>query len=176
VTSLDRLWAGWRSDYMQKVTDPAPPPDGDCVFCGILSSGLPDDETHVVWRHEGGLALALLNAFPYTSGHLMVLPIRHAADPEDLRPDEAAALWDGVRRAVQAVKAAYRPEGLNFGANLGRAAGAGVPGHFHVHVLPRWGGDTNFMTTVAEARVLPETLSDSAAKIRAAWPEWPYRR
>lgn len=164
------MWAGWRSDYMQSVTNPASRSDGQCVFCDILSSGLPDTETYVVWRPESDLVVALLNAYPYTSGHLMMLPVRHVAEIEDLQPDEAVALWDGVRQAVQAVKAAYRPEGLNFGANVGHAAGAGIPGHFHVHVLPRWQGDTNFMTTVAEARVLPEPLSDTAAKLRAAWP------
>lgn len=171
MSSLDRLWAGWRSDYMQRVTDPVVRSDNDCVFCAILSSGLPDSETHVVWRHESGLVVALLNAYPYTSGHLMVLPVRHLASPENLDPDESGVLWDGVKQAVQAVKTAYRPEGLNFGANLGHAAGAGIPGHFHVHVLPRWLGDTNFMTSVAEARVLPEPLSDSATKLRAAWHE-----
>jgi ATP adenylyltransferase len=171
VTSLDRLWAGWRSDYITNVaTQPAPPGEG-CVFCAILSSGLPDDETHIVWRHPGGSAFAILNAYPYTSGHLLVMPRQHVAELEELDEAEAAAVWAGVRHGVVALKAAYRPEGLNVGANVGRAAGAGVPGHIHLHLLPRWAGDTNFMTTVAETRVLPETLSDSAAKVRRAWPQ-----
>ncbi len=100
----------------------------------------------------------------------MVAPLRHVADLEDLDPDEASELWTAVTDAVRALKAAYRPEGVNIGLNLGRAAGAGVPGHLHAHALPRWNGDTNFMTSVAETRVLPETLSDSWAKLRDGWP------
>jgi ATP adenylyltransferase len=171
VSGLDHLWAGWRSTYIEGASS-APVthgPDG-CVFCGLLSAELPDTETHVVWRQPAGLAAAILNAYPYSSGHVMVMPVRHVDDLEDLTGAETAALWDGVGRAVRAVKAAYSPDGLNVGANLGRAAGAGVPGHLHVHVLPRWVGDSNFMTSVADARVLPEPLSVTDAKLRAAWP------
>ncbi len=142
----------------------------ECVFCGLLAAEVPDTETHVVWRHLGGLAAAILNAYPYSSGHVMVMPVRHAGDLEELTADETRALWEGVGQAVRAVKAAYRPDGLNVGANLGRAAGAGVPGHLHVHVLPRWVGDSNFMTSIADARVLPEPLAATYAKLRAAWP------
>lgn len=163
--TLDRMWAGWRSEYIEDVTAK---PEGGCVFCDILASGRPDEETHIVWRDP--VAVALLNAFPYTSGHLMVMPVRHVAEPGQLTDDESGALWHGVTQAVDAIRAAYRPDGLNLGANLGRAAGAGVPGHFHMHVLPRWNGDTSFMTSVAEARVLPESLDRSAEKLRAAWP------
>lgn len=172
MTALERLWAGWRTSYIEGVSA-APEfdhsvPEG-CVFCGILASGLPDSETNIVWRHPHGLAFGILNAYPYGSGHMMVMPIRHVASPEDLEGDEGAAVWGGLTDAVRAVRAAYKPDGVNVGANLGRAAGAGVPGHFHLHVLPRWSGDTNFMTSIAEARVLPEPLSNSAKKIRAAW-------
>jgi ATP adenylyltransferase len=168
VDGLERLWAGWRSEYVGGAGAAGPGDDG-CVFCRILSSGLPDSETKVVWRSPSGSVAVMLNAYPYTSGHLMVLPLGHVGELEDLG-DDAAALWDAVRAAVVALKVAYSPDGLNVGANIGRAAGAGVPGHFHVHVLPRWGGDTNFMTTVAEARVLPESLDASWSKVRAAWP------
>ena len=114
---------------------------------------------------------AILNAYPYASGHLMV----HAHPPtwpssRTSAPGESQALWAGVTEAVRALKAAYRPDGLNVGVNLGRAAGAGIPGHLHEHVLPRWFGDTNFMTSVADARVLPEALAVSAQRLRAAWP------
>jgi ATP adenylyltransferase len=169
VSSLERLWAGWRSDYITTATSESDP--DACVFCEILTSGLPDEETQVVWRSPDGLAAALLNAYPYTSGHLMVLPVRHVGDLEALDPGEGTAVWEGLGEAVQALKAAYRPDGLNVGANLGRSAGAGIPGHFHLHVLPRWNGDTNFMTSIADARVLPEALAVSAERVRSAWPE-----
>ena len=173
MTGLDRIWAGWRSQYVADAPDAL---DGGadgascCVFCRILTSGLPDEETHVVWRHPSGRVAVLLNAFPYTSGHFMVLPTRHVADLEDIGPQESADLWEALSLGVRSLKAAYRPDGVNIGANLGRPAGAGVPGHFHVHALPRWVGDTNFMTAVADARVLPEPLSESDAKLRTAWP------
>jgi ATP adenylyltransferase len=186
VSGLDHLWAGWRSAYIESVSSPAPaspaepatPPAGTtpavqpdtCVFDRILSSGASDLETHIPWRSPTGLVVALLNAYPYGTGHLMIMPVRHTGDLETLQPPEAAALWAGVTQAVQAIKAAYHPDGLNVGANLGRAAGAGVPGHLHIHVLPRWAGDTNFMTSIAETRVLPESLSVTAAKLRRAWP------
>ncbi|HET9689626.1 MAG TPA: HIT domain-containing protein [Acidimicrobiales bacterium] len=171
--ALDRLWAGWRTGYIQgaAATRAERGSGADaCVFCAILASGEPDEATHVVWRHPAGRAFALLNAYPYGTGHLLVLPTRHVADLEALDDAEAADLWAGARAAVAAVKAAYHPDGVNLGANLGEASGAGVPGHLHLHVLPRWSGDTNFMTAVAEARVLPEPLSATAAKLRAAWP------
>jgi diadenosine tetraphosphate (Ap4A) HIT family hydrolase len=164
--SLDRLCAGWRTSY---VEDAAATPESETTspFTAILASGLPDTETHIVWRGER--CFAILNAFPYTNGHLMVMPYREAGELDDLTADEHDELWRGVTEAVAAIRAAYRPDGINLGMNLGRPAGAGVPSHLHVHVLPRWNGDTNFMTTVAEVRVLPETLSSSAARIRAAW-------
>ena len=164
---LTRLWAGWRSSYLLGQAG-APPPGEGSLFERILGSGLPDRETYVVWRGER--CAALLNAFPYTSGHLMVLPQRAVAELDDLDEDEAAELWDGVRRGVRAVRGAYRPEGVNVGINLGTAAGAGVPDHLHVHVLPRWSGDTNFTTSVAETRVLPEPLDVSWERLVAMWP------
>ena len=172
--SLERLWAGWRSDYIAGVTaDETSPPEADrdeamCVFCRILASDAPDAETYVVWRGER--AAVILNAYPYTSGHVLALPVRHVSELEDLDADEAVALWGAVTDSVRALKAAYRPEGINVGANIGRGAGAGIPGHFHVHALPRWAGDTNFMTSVAETRVMPETLSVTWDRIRTAWP------
>jgi len=169
--TLERLWAGWRAPFVGGDADADVAPGAPaCVFCRILSSGRPDTETHLLWRHPGGRVVALLNAYPYTSGHLMVMPVRHVGDLEALDPDEAAAVMEGVAAAVRAVKGAYRPDGLNVGANLGAAAGAGVPGHLHLHVLPRWSGDTNFMTALFETRVLPEALSQSAEKLREAWP------
>lgn len=166
---LDRLWAGWRSTYLEAVTgDPTPlRPDAEgSLFERILA--LPDDEGLVV--HRGDRVAVLLNAYPYTNGHCMVLPTRAVADLDGLDPDESAELWRTVEAAVAAVRAAYRCDGVNVGLNLGAAAGAGVPDHLHVHVLPRWAGDSNFMTAVAEARVLPEPLGDAWHRLRAAWP------
>jgi len=177
--SLDHLWAGWRSSYVSSFGEvgavagaagtgaPVGDEDTECVFCRIVGSAEPDEVRHVLWT--GAFTVALLNAFPYSPGHVMVLPIRHVRDLCELEPEEAAELSGGVYDAVAAVKAAYRPEGMNLGLNLGRAAGAGIPAHLHVHIVPRWIGDTNFMTSVAGVRVLPEALSVSWAKLRAAW-------
>lgn len=159
--SLERLWAGWRSEYISGQAD-GPAPEG-CVLCRVAEDG-----SQVVWRDD--TTAVVLNAYPYTSGHLLVMPVAHVAEPEELSPEAGAALWATVTQAVGALRRAYRPDGLNVGANLGRAAGAGLPGHFHMHVLPRWNGDSNFMTTVAEARVLPESLPTTLEKVRAAWP------
>jgi ATP adenylyltransferase len=145
--------------------------DEGCVFCAMWRSEEPDQSTYVLWR--GSMVFAVLNAYPYASGHLMVMPGRHVGELEELTGDERSELWRGVEQAVTAVKAAYRPDGLNLGANLGRAAGAGFPRHLHVHVVPRWNGDTNFMTSVAEARVLPEALPVSWARLHEVWPAPP---
>lgn len=165
---LARLWAGWRHAYVADVDAVAGTTDAGTVFERILASGLDDGATYVLWR--GRTVFAILNAYPYATGHLMVLPYRPVGDLSDLAADEAAELWRGVHHAVAAVRAAYDPGGLNIGMNLGAAAGAGVPDHLHVHVVPRWSGDTNFMTTVAETRVLPESLAVTWRRLRDAWP------
>jgi ATP adenylyltransferase len=162
--SLERLWAGWRAPYLHEVTDGAPHTD-ECLFCGLADAD--PDEAYVVGRDAR--AFVVLNAYPYTSGHVMVAPLRHEGELEGLTPDDAAALMHLTQRATAAVKRAYSPEGVNVGVNLGAAAGAGVPGHLHVHVVPRWNADTNFMTAIAETRVLPESLSDTLARLREAW-------
>jgi ATP adenylyltransferase len=160
--TLERVWAGWRSSYIERIE--AAPPEG-CLFCGLLA--MADDEALILERSVH--SFAVMNAYPYTSGHVMVAPLRHVGSITDLDATEAAALMHGIQRATATVEGVYAPQGINVGANIGRAAGAGVPGHVHVHVLPRWNGDTNFMTAVAEARVLPESLRDSYEKLRAAW-------
>jgi ATP adenylyltransferase len=165
VTPLELIWNGWRMRYIE--TGGAPAPNGS-VFTEILESGLPDEETYIL--HRGTHTFALLNAFPYTTGHLMVLPYREIAGLEDLDREEAGELWAVVTDAVVALKAAYRPGGVNVGLNLGKAAGGSISEHVHVHVVPRWTGDGNFMTAIANARTLPEPLADSARRIRAAWP------
>ena len=163
--TLERLWAGWRSTYVSDFGSAGE--DGGCVFCRLLDHG-DDREAFVVRRFE--TCAVVLNAYPYGSGHCMVMPIRHAGQLEELAEPELSELWRVVTDGVRAVKAAYSPGGVNVGANLGPAAGAGLPGHLHVHVLPRWEGDTNFMTAVAETRVLPEPLSVTYDKLTKAWP------
>lgn len=165
--TLERLWAGWRIAYVESAA--AETGDEECVLCRLLGSDEPGENTLVVWRDE--VCAALLNAYPYTSGHMLIMPVRHVGDIEELTGDEGRALWGALTRAVEVLKAAYRPHGLNLGANLGRPAGAGIPGHFHLHAVPRWSGDTNFMTTAAETRVLPEALPITYEKVRAAWLE-----
>jgi ATP adenylyltransferase len=166
--TLERLWACWRSSYVKEYKGDRPDDDEGCVLCRVLNHG-DDREAYVVRRGER--CAVVLNAYPYGSGHLMVLPTRHAGQLEELDADELAELWATVTDGVRAVKQAYDPGGVNVGANLGPAAGAGVPGHLHVHVLPRWRGDTNFMSTVAETRVLPEPLDVTYDKVKNAWPE-----
>jgi ATP adenylyltransferase len=164
---LDREWAGWRLEYIEGA-DTAPTGEGT-LFERILAADLSDEAAYIVARAE--LTVALLNAYPYTSGHLLVLPRRGVADIEDLTDEEHDALWGMVRVGVGALRRAYGPEGVNVGLNLGAAAGAGVPDHLHVHLVPRWAGDTNFMTAVAETRVLPEALGETWRRLRAAWPD-----
>lgn len=173
---FEQLWNGWRSTYVSSTAaneDAAAVRGEGSVFTRILRSGLPDTETNIVRRGER--CFAILNAYPYATGHLLVLPYREVADLELLEDDESAELWTTVTDAVRAVKAAYRPEGINVGANLGRPAGGSVSQHLHVHVVPRWTGDSNFMTAIANTRTLPEALADTAARIRAAWPVTPER-
>jgi ATP adenylyltransferase len=166
VSPLERLWNGWRSAYVQSAGWEAVSGPGS-VFTRILESGLADDETNIV--HRGPLVFAILNAFPYSTGHLLLLPYREVGELEDLTTDERDELWATTTDAVRAVKVAYAPQGINVGLNLGRPAGGSVSSHLHVHVVPRWEGDSNFMTAVANTRTLPEALVDTAAKIRAAW-------
>ena len=164
--TLDRLWAGWRATYINEVATQAEPATGECLFERLARAD--PDEALVLARSDH--AFAVMNAYPYTSGHLMVAPIAHVATLAALTRDDASELMALTQDATAAVQAAYSPEGINVGVNIGRAAGAGIPGHVHVHVLPRWNGDTNFMTAVAEARVLPEPITLSYEKLKAVWP------
>ena len=168
---VEHLWAAWRNAYIRGGDDGGPVievADGQTLFEAILHADLPDEQTLVLWRGER--VFAVLNRYPYTSGHLMVLPNRGVQQLDELDDDEYAELWHGVRLATRAVQAAYQPHGINVGANLGRGAGAGIPDHLHVHVLPRWDGDTNFMTAIAETRVMPESLGTTWDRLRKAWP------
>ena len=168
MSALERMWSGWRATYVQSLGDTDAPPGEGSVFTRILNSGMPDDETNIV--HRGPTCFAILNAFPYGTGHTLVLPYREVADLEALDADETIELWATVTDTVRALKAAYRPHGINVGVNLGQPAGGSVSEHLHVHCVPRWTGDANFMTAVANTRTLPEPLAETAAKLRAVWP------
>lgn len=139
-------------------------PDASCVFCSALSVG--DDRRALILR-RGRRAFLILNAFPYASGHLMAMPIRHVAKVEDATADELAETMTLVQDAVRALNAGYTPDGFNIGMNLGRVAGAGVLGHLHTHVVPRWNGDTNFMPVIADTKVLPEALETTYDRLTA---------
>lgn len=138
---------------------------GGCVFCDHLAED--DEAAHILQR--GSLAFVVLNAFPYNTGHLMVAPLRHAGDLVELTADERRELMELTSRSIEIVREVMRAEGFNTGMNLGAAGGAGIPGHLHMHVVPRWDGDTNFMPIVGETKVLPEMLADTYAKLRPAF-------
>ena len=139
-----------------------------CVFCRIGASGPPSPDNGILWVGES--TFAVLNAYPYATGHLMVLPLRHVAALGEVTEQEATELWSALRCGVEAIEQAYGPEGINLGANLGQAAGAGIPRHLHLHAVPRWLGDTNFMTAVAGTRVLSEALTVTWQRLAEAWP------
>jgi ATP adenylyltransferase len=165
---LERIWSGWRAAYVgseSRRVDGAP--GEGSVFTRILRSGADDEDTHIV--HRGSTCFVICNLFPYTSGHVLVVPYREVVDLEDLTDVETTDLWATVTETVAVVRRAYRPDGLNVGLNLGRPAGGSIPDHLHVHVVPRWTGDSNFMSAVANVQTLPEAIDATAAKLRAAW-------
>jgi ATP adenylyltransferase len=136
-----------------------------CFLCDAAAADHDQDESlHVVARGEN--VFVILNAFPYNTGHLMVAPKRHVGELDELTHEEVDEIWSWTRRTVAAHREASGPDGFNIGINLGEAAGAGVPGHFHLHVVPRWGGDTNFMPVLGDAKVLPEMLAETYARLR----------
>jgi ATP adenylyltransferase len=158
---MDRLWTPWRYQYISAARDQT-----GCIFCEKPAQGN-DEENYIVLR--GKHNYVVLNAFPYTSGHVMVVPYEHVATPEEAREETVIEMMLLTRTAVSCLRTAYRPDGVNLGMNLGEAAGAGVVGHIHMHVLPRWIGDANFMTTVGETRVIPEDLSETYRKLKQAF-------
>jgi ATP adenylyltransferase len=160
----ERLWAGWRMAYLRGASESAGGA-GDCLFCSLAGQD-PSSRTLVLERYRH--AFLVLNAFPYTTGHLMVAPYRHAEDLLSESMEARAEILAALERARVALAREYGPDGFNLGANLGRAAGAGVIGHLHWHLVPRWLGDTNFMPAVAGVRVIPEALPDTYARLLAA--------
>ncbi|MFD6951446.1 HIT family hydrolase [Nocardiopsis sp. TSRI0078] len=163
----ERLWTPHRMAYIKGENKPtgSRPEDG-CPFC--RAPGLPDPEGLVVAR--GKSAYVVLNLYPYNSGHLLVCPYRHAADYTSLDEDETAEVAALTRAGIRALTAAYGPQGFNVGMNLGTVAGAGIAAHLHQHVVPRWGGDTNFMSVVGQTKVLPEMLEQTRARLAELWP------
>ena len=160
---LERFSAAWRESYVSSTNaGENARDDGECVFC-VLGNEPINESTGVLLRTAH--TFVILNAFPYGSGHILVLPKRHVAAVQDLSDAEYEDYFLMVRRSVVALEAAYGPDGMNIGMNLGQAAGAGIPKHLHGHVLPRWLGDTNFMTTIGETRVLPESLQSTWQKV-----------
>lgn len=155
---MDYLWTPWRYRYIANATK-----DDRCIFCDALAAN-DDARTLVVLRGEKNFII--LNRFPYTSGHVMVVPYAHVADLSAADPEMLAEMMRLAQRVQGALSRVYRPEGYNLGMNLGRAAGAGITGHLHMHVLPRWAGDANFMTVTGETRVEPEELSTTYEKLR----------
>ncbi|MCW5939825.1 MAG: HIT domain-containing protein [Fimbriimonadaceae bacterium] len=158
---LERLWAPWRFGYVQQADSQN--------LTGNIFVDLPNlgDDREALILHRGTKAYVLMNAYPYTSGHLLVAPYREVADIVDLGDDEHLEVNQLVAQSVRWLREVYRPDGFNIGVNMGRAAGAGIPQHVHWHVVPRWSGDTNFMTTVSDVRVIPQDLRDAYDRIHA---------
>ena len=159
---MDRLWAPWRLEYIKAAEE-----EDGCIFCAAAGG----DEAERLIVHRGEHAFAMLNKFPYSSGHFMVAPVRHVGEYRDLTDAEVLELHRFASAGMGALAEIYAPQGYNLGWNLGRSAGAGVVDHVHLHVVPRWGGDTNFMPVLADVKVLPEHLEETRRKLRDAWPD-----
>ena len=164
---MDRLWSPWRLEYITGHK-----PETGCVFCDAPRAPQPDS----LILHEGSTGYVILNKFPYNNGHLMAVPYRHVDSLAALRPDELHELARLTQLSESALLEAYQPQGINVGINLGRAAGAGILEHIHIHAVPRWIGDSNFMTAIGETRVLPESLESTAKKLRPIFERLAYAR
>lgn len=171
MAHVDQLWAGWRSDYVVRAADesrlrrsgedvPA------CILCELADKG---SDHYVVARNE--FVFVVMNLYPYANGHLMIVPNEHHQNLDNFSLEVRNAIMDATNTATKIISEIYSPDGMNVGINMGEAAGAGIPGHLHVHVLPRWIADAGFITSVANARTLPETLESSYAKIHNGWSE-----
>jgi ATP adenylyltransferase len=160
IDRVDHLWSPWRKEYIE-----GPKIETGCIFCWAAAQ--PDSPDNLI-IFRGQRAFLILNRYPYTNGHMMSVPFEHQPSIELLSAETRAEMMELATRAVQALRASYHPEGLNLGINIGEAAGAGITGHVHLHILPRWAGDTNFMSSVGNTRVLPETLEDAYQRLKAA--------
>jgi ATP adenylyltransferase len=162
MNEMDHLWTPWRMAYL-RGEDPVP--EG-CIFCNKLKAE-DDAAEHILTRGER--AFVILNRYPYNNGHLMVVPYKHVASLEDLDAATRGELMDQVTRSLKALRAASKPDGFNIGVNIGQVAGAGVADHVHLHVVPRWGGDTNYMPIIGNTRVIPELLDETYRQLKAVW-------
>ena len=158
---MNHLWSPWRMTYITMNKN-----ETVCILCFVLS--LTDGDENLV-VHRGELAYVLMNRYPYTSGHLMVVPVEHVSTLGDLTSQARAEIMELTSQALSVLTEVYHPQGFNLGMNLGEAAGAGIAEHLHMHIVPRWVGDTNFMLTTASTRVLPEALEDTYLRIKEAW-------
>ncbi|MFQ5429149.1 MAG: HIT domain-containing protein [Phycisphaerae bacterium] len=149
----ENLWAPWRIEYIQLLRDES---RSGCFLCDYRDAPENDAKNHVVWRANN--TMVVLNRYPYTNGHMLIAPLAHKEDLDDLDDSEMAALWWQTRDAKALLARALEPHGFNVGINVGRCAGAGLPGHLHIHVVPRWNGDTNFMAVLGDVRVIPQSL------------------
>jgi len=158
---MKRIWSPWRMKYIQNHSS-----TDECPFCAALESPRPEEKFLL---HQGKKAFVMLNLYPYTSGHLLVLPLEHREKMVELEADTRAEMMELINHGLEVLGQIYHPEGFNVGMNMGEAAGAGIPKHLHWHIVPRWVGDTNYITSIGEVRVLPETLEDTFRKIKSAW-------
>jgi ATP adenylyltransferase len=156
------LWAPWRLEYIQQAGERP-----GCVFCDEATGSI--EPTASLLVHRGEEAIVLLNKYPYSSGHLMIAPRRHVGELGEVADAEALEVHRHAARAIETLRAVYGPDGFNLGWNLGRVAGAGIADHVHLHVVPRWSGDTNFMPVLADVKVIPEHLLETRDRLREAW-------
>lgn len=157
---MDVLWSPWRYSYIKSSSSGG----NGCVFCDLIKNPESDEENFIL--HRAGLNFVILNVYPYISGHLMIVPFRHLEDLSDATKKESNEMMDLTKHAQSVLRKVYEPDGVNIGMNLGKAAGAGVAGHYHMHVLPRWVGDANFMTAIGETRTVPESLRSTFDKLK----------
>ncbi len=161
---MDVLWSPWRYDYI-KADKSQPENSSGCVFCDILKSPASDEEKFIL--HRAGYNFVILNIYPYISGHIMVVPYAHLADLDRADKETTDEMMDLTKKCQSALREVYQPQGFNIGMNFGKAAGAGVAEHFHLHILPRWVGDANFMTAIGETRTIPESLTTTYQKLKS---------
>ncbi len=165
---MKNLWAPWRMSYLQSNRESSSGAFDSCIFCDALRHT--DDRASLI-VHRGKACFVILNLYPYNNGHLMVVPHAHVSTIEDVPAEAAAEMMTLAQTAVGVLRQMYGPHGFNLGINLGTSAGAGIAAHVHLHVVPRWSGDTNFMTVTGETRVIPEDLGETWSRMVAAWPK-----